>query len=182
MQAKKANQGSYSLLPISKQMFIHFLESSTSAHLMATWKDKCHSYKNFPFLLSLNFYCWVWFHMVWVTFGHLSWLSPLLASSELPVTRGAGGAEEASVKKSSTSCKHAQQQPKHWCVITTVLARNPKHSTMHIAKNKINLIPVISSNMYMCYWTSVEDGKDKQCYVLQSYLSLFTCPIWKEYS
>ena len=63
--ASKAKRGVCSLLPINRQMFSPFLESSISAHITVSWEDEQHNHVQPCFLLlSLRFCCWARHHVV----------------------------------------------------------------------------------------------------------------------
>lgn len=96
---------------------------------------------------STHFYCWTWHYMVWnipsSSLGQLSQLCALSTSCPPPVYSlwRNGGAEWG--------------KDTHWCVINTVSATDPKHSTMWAAMNKVNSIPTrpstYSSNLYIIF-------------------------------
>ena len=45
-------------------------------------------------------------------------------------------------EKASTLCaRTVQPEPKHWCLISTVLSTNPKHSTIQATKKKVHSTP-----------------------------------------
>lgn len=85
--ASQPQRGFHSLLPISRQMSRHLLESKTSAQV--PWKEKrCdHEHPRF-LLLPLSFYCWPQWPVVWkiplVSLGRLSRLCPLSTSCPPP--------------------------------------------------------------------------------------------------
>lgn len=54
------------------------------------------------------------------------------------------GSAEWEAEKALMLGKHLWQ-PKHWCVISTVLATNPRHSTTQAARKKVNSIPAKTS-------------------------------------
>lgn len=70
-----------------------------------------------------------------VTLGHLSWLCPIPRSWPSPAYWCEWSPEETAL----VLCAGAQDQPKHWCVISTSLATKAKHSSVQAARGNINL-------------------------------------------
>ena len=119
-------------------MSTHCLRSRVSAHITITWEDKCHDHECTPFhLLSLRFYCWVQYHMVWniplvSCPSHVPSLS--LAHPQLTCWR-------REQRKPCHCASTVQQEPKHWCITNAVLATYAKQSTTPAAVKKVNSIP-----------------------------------------
>ena len=153
-----------------RQMSRHLLESKASAQV--PWRDQRHDHECPCFLfLSLSFYCWAQWHVVWniplVSLGQRSWLCPL--STSCPPL-----GEEA---RAPQCCAGAvQQQPKHRCVINTVLGTNPKHSTIQAAMRKVNSIPAWPSLVWWQPFLMVSEImlKKNQSFLLKR--TVFKCP------
>jgi len=143
-------------------------------------EDKCYNHKRPLFLLlSLRFYCWAWCHMVWniplVSLGGLSWLCILPNSCPPPALLiGSQGAGRLRDRKSWCCARTVQQQPKHCCIINTILTTNTKHSTTLAVVQK--LIPSqpdsVQSGLPMCLlayiFRWVKSDRTPQCQTLSS--------------
>jgi len=120
--------------------------SRASVHVPVASEDKClNKKKKYPsscsFLLSfIADVIWyvISFWSAWVSCpGYVP--SQSLAHSKLTGCWGWGW--KMGWKESSCCGSTAQQLPNHWCVISTPLATNTKHSTMRAAVGKVNSIP-----------------------------------------
>lgn len=111
------------------------------------------------------FYCWAWFYTVWnILLANLSkffWLCPL-PSSHPPPAYSLGDAPKwkqyGKKRRKPWGCAGAVwQKPKHWYVIQTVLATNPKHSNLWTAMKKFNSVPARprTKGYRICYNTRV---------------------------
>lgn len=92
--------------------------------------------------------------MVWdiplTSLGQLCWLYPPSASCAPPAILLA--VLHKNLKSPWLSVNTALQQLEHWCVIDTVLIRNPKHRIIPATRKKMNFIPsetrtVLHSNL-----------------------------------
>ena len=90
-----------------------------------------------------QFHSCTWHHMVQdiplASLGQLSWFCPHTAPCAPPVLLAGRAAGEA--ETSLTLCSAAQQQLKHWCIISTVFLLKPKHSIISDTTKKNSSIP-----------------------------------------
>lgn len=113
---------------------------------VVAWEDKHHNYKcTCICLLALRFYCWAQCHMArnipLVNWGQLC---PLPASCPCPTYWWEGDLE----RKTRCCAGTAQQKPKHWCDINSVLAAKAKHGTVCATRRKVNSISVRDSTSW----------------------------------
>lgn len=95
-----------------------------------------------------SFYCWAWCYMVRNTplanSGYLSHLCPLpvyCPHLACLLIRWAGMMTDRVGEAKMPWYRTVQQQPRHWCFISTVLATNPKHSAIWTAMKNVNSSP-----------------------------------------
>ena len=91
-------------------------------------------------LLSPSFYCWAWCPMVWdiplVILGHLSWLCALPVPCAPPIPLLVRQKQKSPWLCAST----ALQQLKHWCVVTSILIKNPRHCITQASTKIVNSV------------------------------------------
>lgn len=96
--------------------------------------------------------------VVWLEypFGQF-WPTVLTASSASFLPPLAYLLEQAEWGKIKPWCcaSNAQQKPKYWCVISTVLATNPKQSTIWAAMKKVTSIPARPSTVRKQYFLNL---------------------------
>lgn len=105
-----------------------------------------------PFSLYSSFYHSAWCYMIWnsplASSSWLSWPCPIPISC---LSTAYLLWEQSRKKRKPWPCaRSVQQQPKHWCVINTVLATNLKHSSLWNAIKKVKSSSVGLSTKENC--------------------------------
>lgn len=112
---------------------------------MVIWKDRCYNHRHPPFLLLFP-------ELLLLSTEPFDTENPLgqVGSAVLPVSHpnylSIPSCGSRIRKRERGTCtwhctSTVQQQPKHRCVINTVLVTNPKHTTVRAAAKNVNSIP-----------------------------------------